>query len=94
MTRILAERMGEAAHWSSTASWAKLVRKHEMSTPRIQPLNREELRRQFREAEPFPFVAIDGFLDPAFAREVAAAYPDYAEATGPGAGVQCSQREA
>jgi hypothetical protein len=50
----------------------------------IQPLNREALRRQFQEAVPFPSIAIDEFLDPKFAREVAASYPTYAEARGSG----------
>lgn len=43
----------------------------------IQPLNRDELRRHFVTADPFPFVVIDNFLDPAFAREVAASYPSF-----------------
>lgn len=46
----------------------------------IQPLDVERLKREFRSAEPFPHVAIDGFLDPDFAREVAAAYPTFEEA--------------
>lgn len=43
----------------------------------ILPLDRDALRRQFVTADPFPFLVIDEFLDPAFAREVAAAYPSY-----------------
>lgn len=43
----------------------------------IQPLDREALARQFAAAEPFPFLVIDEFLAPAFAREVAAAYPTF-----------------
>jgi len=37
----------------------------------------DELREKFRTAKPFPFVAIDNFLDEDFARQVAAAYPSY-----------------
>lgn len=55
-----------------------------MSLRMIRPFDREALRRQFQEAEPFPFMAIDEFLDPEFAREVAASYPAYAEARGRG----------
>lgn len=51
-----------------------------MSSPLIRPLDREALRRQFREAQPFPFIVVDEFLDPQFAREVAAAFPAYADA--------------
>lgn len=51
-----------------------------MSPRIIRPFDREVLRRQFQEAKPFPFIAIDDFLDREFAREVAAAYPTYAEA--------------
>ena len=39
--------------------------------------NREELRREFAAAVPFPFVKIENFLDPTFANEVAAAYPSF-----------------
>ena len=51
-----------------------------MTHPLLRPLNREALRREFREASPFPFVAIDGFLEPDFAREVARSYPGYFDA--------------
>lgn len=50
----------------------------------IQPFDREALRGQFQEASPFPSIAIDGFLDPQFAREVAVSYPTYGEARGRG----------
>ena len=43
----------------------------------MQPHNWEALRRQFLNAEPFPFVKIDNFLDLTFAKEVAAAYPSF-----------------
>lgn len=51
-----------------------------MSRPLIRPLDRDALRRQFRDAEPFPFIAVDDFLDPEFACEVAASYPTYVQA--------------
>lgn len=50
----------------------------------IQPFDREALRRRFQEADPFPSMAVDEFLNPEFAREVAAAYPTYDEARGTG----------
>jgi hypothetical protein len=55
-----------------------------MSLSMIRPFDRDALRRQFQEAKPFPFIAIDRFLDPESAREVAASYPAYAEARGRG----------
>jgi len=55
-----------------------------MSQPVIQPFDRETLRREFHEAKPFPFIAVDEFLDPEFARDVASSYPTYAEARGSG----------
>jgi hypothetical protein len=50
----------------------------------LQPLDREALRRQYVDASPFPFVKIENFLDPGFAREVAAAYPTFENAIGLG----------
>ncbi|MEM8609250.1 MAG: 2OG-Fe(II) oxygenase [Myxococcota bacterium] len=50
----------------------------------IRPHDREELRRQFQSAKPFRFIAIDDFLEPDFALEVAAAYPTYESARGTG----------
>jgi len=44
----------------------------------MQPLDRDALRLQRIRANPFPFVKIDGFLDPAFANAVAASYPTFA----------------
>ncbi len=55
-----------------------------MSHPTIRPFDREALRLQFQEAKPFPFIVMDEFLDPEFAREVAASYPAYAKARGRG----------
>ncbi len=46
----------------------------------IRPLDIEGLARAFREAEPFPHVAIDDFLEPEFADALAAAYPSFEEA--------------
>jgi len=46
----------------------------------IRPLDREALRLRFDAAEPIRFIAIDGFLEPDFAREVTAAYPTFEEA--------------
>jgi len=46
----------------------------------IRPLDVEALRAQVQRARPFPFFAIDGFLEPAFAREVAASYPSFQDA--------------
>jgi len=50
----------------------------------LQPYDREALRRQFVNAKPFPFVKIDDFLDPAFAKDVSAAYPSFEDALGQG----------
>jgi len=50
----------------------------------LLPLDREALRREYIQASPFPFVKIDEFLDPVFAKEVAAAYPSFANAAAQG----------
>lgn len=50
----------------------------------IRDLDVERLRRQFNEARPFRFVAIDNFLEPGVAEEVAAAYPSFEEAAARG----------
>jgi hypothetical protein len=50
----------------------------------ILPLGREQLRREFARAVPYSFVKIDNFLDPAFADEVAAAYPSFDAAAARG----------
>jgi len=47
----------------------------------IHPTDVERVAREFRGAAPFPHAVIDEFLDPGFAREVAAAYPDFGSAT-------------
>jgi hypothetical protein len=50
----------------------------------ILPVDKENLRRQYQSAEPFPFVKIDNLLEPAFADEVAQSYPSYDTAAGLG----------
>src|SRR5262245_11240115 len=47
----------------------------------VRPFDREMLSQQYMKASPFPFVKIENFLDPAFAKEVAAAYPSFERAT-------------
>jgi hypothetical protein len=47
----------------------------------IRPLEIPALKAQYERAEPFPFFVIDGFLEPSFAAEVAAAYPTFETAT-------------
>jgi hypothetical protein len=46
----------------------------------ISPIDRDVLRQQVREAKPFPFFCIDGFLEKEFAHRVLAAFPSYDEA--------------
>lgn len=55
-----------------------------MSTGVILPLDVDALKQQFRAGEPFPFFAVDDFLEPAFATELASAYPSYEEARASG----------
>jgi hypothetical protein len=43
----------------------------------IRPLDVPSLKAQYEHAVPFPFFVIDGFLEPSFAAEVAAAYPTF-----------------
>jgi hypothetical protein len=50
----------------------------------ISKFKREDLRDQYRKSEPFPFVKIDDFLEPAFAAEVSAAYPTFEAAANQG----------
>ncbi len=44
----------------------------------------QKLKQEFRAAQPFPFVCIDDFLDPEFARQMAKSYPDFESATSMG----------
>lgn len=46
--------------------------------------DRDELRRQFCNAKPFPFVKIEDLVDREFAREVASAYPTFDDALASG----------
>lgn len=46
----------------------------------ITPIDRDALRQQVRTAVPFPSAVMDGFLDPTFARSVAASFPAFDEA--------------
>ena len=50
----------------------------------INPLNRDKLRSQFRNARPFPFIVIDNLLVPGAAEEVARAYPSFEQAGAQG----------
>lgn len=50
----------------------------------IQPFDKDALRRQFNEAQPFRHLCIDGFLDPEFVQQVADSYPTFESATGGG----------
>jgi hypothetical protein len=43
----------------------------------IRPLDVPVLKAQFARAEPFPYFVVEGFLEPSFAAEVAAAYPTF-----------------
>jgi hypothetical protein len=43
----------------------------------IKPLEVPALKSQFASAKPFPYVLIDNFLEPNFAKEVADAYPSF-----------------
>ena len=46
--------------------------------------DRESLLHQFTGAQPFPFVKIENFVDPEFAREVASAFPTFDDALATG----------
>jgi Rps23 Pro-64 3,4-dihydroxylase Tpa1-like proline 4-hydroxylase len=46
----------------------------------INSLDLDELQQSYRQAEPFPFVCIDNFLQHEFAQQVAAQYPSFEEA--------------
>ena len=51
---------------------------------RLAPLDEASLRRAWAAAEPFPSLLIDGFLEPAFARDVADALPSFEKARSQG----------
>lgn len=46
----------------------------------LAEIDAEALAGAYRKASPTRFFVVDGFLEPAFAREVAAAYPSFSEA--------------
>jgi hypothetical protein len=50
----------------------------------LRPLDRETLRQQYVNAQPFPFVTIDAFLDPGFVKKVVDAYPTFERAAAQG----------
>ncbi|HET9376427.1 MAG TPA: hypothetical protein VFO40_15750, partial [Chthoniobacterales bacterium] len=50
----------------------------------LQTFDREQLRREFAAAKPFPYVKIDNFIERAKAEAISAAYPDFDTATGVG----------
>lgn len=50
----------------------------------LRPLDREQLRKEFTSAKPFPFVKIENLLEPAVAGQVAASYPAFEQALGQG----------
>jgi hypothetical protein len=52
----------------------------------VRPIDREALRQSVRDARPFPFLVIDGFLDDEFANRVHDAFPSFAEASTMGMG--------
>lgn len=47
-------------------------------------LNTAELREKFKSAKPFPFVVIDDFLEPEFARTMMSSYPTFENARSMG----------
>lgn len=47
----------------------------------LLPLDVDRLAREFRAAAPFPHLVFDRFLQPPFAREVAASFPPFEQAT-------------
>jgi hypothetical protein len=50
----------------------------------INPIDRDALRNQFRDAKPYPFFAIDDFLNSDFAEEVYLSFPSYGDAKAVG----------
>lgn len=50
----------------------------------IRRYDRDALREQFRNASPFPFFVVDGFLEDGFASEAAASYPSFEAAARSG----------
>lgn len=52
----------------------------------LKPYDRDALKHAFDSAQPFRHLVMEEFLDPDFAREVAAAYPSFEEAEAQGFG--------
>lgn len=50
----------------------------------VRPYDKDELRREFRTARPYPHIIIDEFLDPAFCSQIAREIPTYEEARATG----------
>src|SRR3981081_645252 len=50
----------------------------------LQPIDREKLKAEFASAKPFPYVKIEGLIDPDKASAIAAAYPSFETAMGQG----------
>jgi hypothetical protein len=59
---------------------------HPSESPVIQPYDRDALKAEFDAARPFRHIVVESFLDPAFAREAAAAFPSFEEAGAMGFG--------
>lgn len=43
----------------------------------LNPLDRDALRAQFESSRPYPHFVIENFLEPGFAKSIAATYPDF-----------------
>jgi hypothetical protein len=50
----------------------------------LLPLDRDDLRASYMAAKPFPFFAVDNFVDETSVRKIAAAYPTFDTALGQG----------
>ena len=49
----------------------------------MKPINNQNwqaLGKEFQQAEPFPSICIDNFLNPEFALELSRSYPDFSHA--------------
>jgi hypothetical protein len=57
-----------------------------MSNPgaMLRPYDKDELRRQFQSAQPYPHLVIENFLEPSAAEEVARSYPTFDTAVSMG----------
>ena len=51
-----------------------------VETSVINPIDKESLRNEFQNAQPFPFFCIDNFLDEEFATQVLESFPSYVRA--------------